>query len=54
MGGISMAKGGISGRESPITRGRVSPAPSGKSNAVGTAAMRKGVKEKEEDKWDDF
>ncbi|KAL8686118.1 MAG: hypothetical protein Q9218_007337 [Villophora microphyllina] len=35
--------------------GRNSPAP-GKANAIGTAAMRKGPKEreKEEDKWEDF
>ncbi len=57
-GGMGMGKGGMGGnaggRESPIRRGRASPAPSGKPNAVGTAAMRKGGKEKEEDKWDDF
>ncbi|KAL8839306.1 MAG: hypothetical protein Q9176_004486 [Flavoplaca citrina] len=57
-GGMGMAKGGMGGnaggRESPIRRGRSSPAPSGKTNAVGTAAMRKGGKEKEEEKWDDF
>ncbi|KAL8935391.1 MAG: hypothetical protein Q9216_005452 [Gyalolechia sp. 2 TL-2023] len=57
--------GGVSGRNSPVkqvqgrtsspvTRGRASPAPSAKGNAIGTAAMRKGPKEKEEDKWDDF
>ncbi|KAL8828324.1 MAG: hypothetical protein Q9170_006653 [Blastenia crenularia] len=39
---------------SPLTKGRASPAPSAKGNAIGTAAMRKGPKEKEEDKWDDF
>ncbi|KAL8879550.1 MAG: hypothetical protein Q9192_008211 [Flavoplaca navasiana] len=59
MSGMGMGTGGgmggnAGGRESPIIRGRASPAPIGKSNAVGTAAMRKGVKEKEEDKWDDF
>ncbi|KAL8646128.1 MAG: hypothetical protein Q9226_007005, partial [Calogaya cf. arnoldii] len=56
-GGVGVGKGGkvggnAGGRDSPITRGRASPAP--KSSAVGTAAMRKGAKEKEEDKWDDF
>lgn len=53
--GMMGGKGGISGRDSPMTRGRASPAPAGKpSAAVGTAAMRKGAKEKEEDKWEDF
>lgn len=48
------AAGNTGGRESPMTRGRASPAPTGKPSAVGTAAMRKGAKEKEEDKWEDF
>ncbi|KAL8905104.1 MAG: hypothetical protein Q9171_006800 [Xanthocarpia ochracea] len=51
------ARGGISGgsgRNSPVTRGRASPAPAGRPSAVGTAAMRKGPKEKEEDKWEEF
>lgn len=47
------AKSGMSGRNSPVKQGRASPAP-GKGNAIGTAAMRKGAKEKEEDKWEDF
>ncbi|KAL9025052.1 MAG: hypothetical protein Q9196_006060 [Gyalolechia fulgens] len=58
-------RGGVDGRISPgtqaqgrasgpVTRGRASPAPSARGNAIGTAAMRKGPKEKEEDKWDDF
>ncbi|KAI4128873.1 MAG: hypothetical protein LQ338_002502 [Usnochroma carphineum] len=48
--------GGMSGRNSPIKQqqGRASPAPAAKANAIGTAAMRKGGKEKEEDKWEDF
>lgn len=50
MGGM-MAGG--SGRNSPLMRGRASPS-TGKPSAVGTAAMRKGGKEKEEDRWDDF
>ncbi|CAL8583649.1 ADP-ribosylation factor GTPase-activating protein gcs1 [Xanthoria parietina] len=54
-GGMMGEKGGISSRDSPMTRERTSPAPAGKpSAAVGTAAMRKGAKEKEEDKWEDF
>ncbi|KAL8769370.1 MAG: hypothetical protein Q9209_004597 [Squamulea sp. 1 TL-2023] len=63
-GGRGGINGGIAGnvRDSPATRGsasptpqgRASPAPTGKPSAVGTAAMRKGAKEKEEDKWDDF
>ncbi|KAL9597458.1 MAG: hypothetical protein Q9179_004255 [Wetmoreana sp. 5 TL-2023] len=40
-------------RNSPVRQERASPAPA-KPNAIGTAAMRKGAKEKEEDKWDDF
>ncbi|KAI4181547.1 MAG: hypothetical protein L6R41_006554 [Letrouitia leprolyta] len=52
---ISPVKQAAQGRtSSPATRGRASPAPSAKGNAIGTAAMRKGPKEKEEDKWDDF
>ncbi|KAI4246833.1 MAG: hypothetical protein L6R42_009805 [Xanthoria sp. 1 TBL-2021] len=54
-GGMMGGKGGISSRESPMTRRGASPAPpTGKPSAVGTAAMRKGAKEKEEDKWEDF
>ncbi|KAL8732276.1 MAG: hypothetical protein Q9166_002848 [cf. Caloplaca sp. 2 TL-2023] len=64
-GGVGGKIGGVggSGRNSPISRGRASPAPqgrasptpvTGKPSAVGTAAMRKGAKEKEEDKWEDF
>ncbi|KAL8997717.1 MAG: hypothetical protein Q9188_006263 [Gyalolechia gomerana] len=61
----SAVRGGVNGRGSPVkqvqgrasspaTRGRASPAPGAKGNAIGTAAMRKGPKDKEEDKWDDF
>ncbi|KAL8949627.1 MAG: hypothetical protein Q9222_004272 [Ikaeria aurantiellina] len=45
---------------SPATtqgKGRGSPAPGmgkGNGSAIGTAAMRKGGKEREEDRWDDF
>ncbi|KAL8731822.1 MAG: hypothetical protein Q9181_004169, partial [Wetmoreana brouardii] len=46
-------RSGMSGGISPVRQGRASPAPA-KPNAIGTAAMRKGAKEKEEDKWDDF
>ncbi|KAL8778864.1 MAG: hypothetical protein Q9213_007218, partial [Squamulea squamosa] len=64
IGGRGEMSGGTagSGRNSPATRGRASPAPQsraspapiGKPSAVGTAAMRKGGKEKDDDKWDDF
>ncbi|KAI4175924.1 MAG: hypothetical protein LQ346_007982, partial [Caloplaca aetnensis] len=48
-------KNTVSGRNSPIKQqGRASPAPATKPNAIGTAAMRKTGKEKEEDKWEDF
>ena len=55
----SFAGSGASGRNSPAKQqqGRASPAPPSlaKGNAIGTAAMRKGgIKEKEEDKWEDF
>ncbi|KAL8995811.1 MAG: hypothetical protein Q9169_004531 [Polycauliona sp. 2 TL-2023] len=54
MGKEGMGMGGKAGggRDSPMTRGTASPVP--KSNSVGTAAMRKGAKEKADDKWEDF
>ncbi|KAL8648751.1 MAG: hypothetical protein Q9210_004801 [Variospora velana] len=61
---LARNNGMMSGRDSPVKQqqqqqGRGSPAPSaqtakGGGNAIGTAAMRKVGKEKEEDRWDDF
>ncbi|KAL8758935.1 MAG: hypothetical protein Q9184_003779 [Pyrenodesmia sp. 2 TL-2023] len=51
----SQVRSTMSGRNSPSKQPeRASPAPTPKPNAIGTAAMRKTGKEKEEDKWEDF